>query len=56
TAVLGRFIEQGWVNLIGGCCGTTAAHTRAFAELAAGKAPRTPAAQQRSLLSGIEFL
>jgi 5-methyltetrahydrofolate--homocysteine methyltransferase len=23
AGTLGRFIEQGWVNLVGGCCGTT---------------------------------
>jgi diketogulonate reductase-like aldo/keto reductase len=25
AGALGRFIEQGWVNLVGGCCGTTPA-------------------------------
>src|SRR5262249_12165748 len=28
---LGRFAEQGWLNLAGGCCGTRPAHVRAIA-------------------------
>ena len=49
-----RFVDEGWVNLIGGCCGTTAAHTRALARLAEGKAPRRPAASRPPAVSGIE--
>ncbi len=30
AAVLGRFAEAGWLNLVGGCCGTTAAHVAAL--------------------------
>ena len=37
-----RFVDEGWVNLIGGCCGTTAAHTRALARLAEGQAAAPP--------------
>src|ERR687888_948613 len=32
---LERFCAEGWVNLVGGCCGTTAEHVRLIAELAA---------------------
>src|SRR5215468_4422788 len=38
-----RFVDEGWVNLIGGCCGTTAAHTRALARLVEGRPARQPA-------------
>src|SRR5262249_7343845 len=38
-----RFVEEGWVNLVGGCCGTTPAHVRALARLVDGRAPRRPA-------------
>lgn len=31
--VLGRFIQQRWVNLIGGCCGTTPEHIQALVRL-----------------------
>ncbi len=40
-----RFVEEGWVNAIGGCCGTTPAHTRELAALARGHAPRRPPAR-----------
>jgi len=55
-AVLARFVEQGWVNLIGGCCGTTAAHVSAFAALAEGKPPRAIPAYTRTMVSGIDYL
>ncbi|MEJ2667669.1 MAG: methionine synthase [Deinococcales bacterium] len=41
-AVMERFLEQGWVNVIGGCCGTTPEHIRVFAEAAARYARRVP--------------
>lgn len=56
AAVLERFLDNGWLNIIGGCCGTSFEHTRAFAELAARKAPRTPVAHRRAVFSGIDFL
>ncbi|HSF04179.1 MAG TPA: methionine synthase [Methylomirabilota bacterium] len=53
---LRRFIDEGWVNLVGGCCGTTPAHIRALAELAHGRTPRVPAAREPRAVSGIEVL
>ncbi|MEJ2666813.1 MAG: methionine synthase, partial [Deinococcales bacterium] len=41
-AVMEGFLAQGWVNVIGGCCGTTPEHIRVFAEAAARHAPRRP--------------
>lgn len=35
------FLERGWINVIGGCCGTTPNHIRAIAETAASFEPRT---------------
>ncbi|MDT8304637.1 MAG: homocysteine S-methyltransferase family protein, partial [Anaerolineae bacterium] len=35
------FAERGLVNIVGGCCGTTPAHIRHFAEVVAGLPPRT---------------
>jgi 5-methyltetrahydrofolate--homocysteine methyltransferase len=40
AAQLEKFIDHGWLNLVGGCCGTTPAHIRAIAQMAAGKKPR----------------
>ncbi|HXJ77863.1 MAG TPA: methionine synthase [Candidatus Methylomirabilis sp.] len=51
-----RFVDEGWVNLVGGCCGTTAAHTRALARLVDGRTPRRPAARRAPAVSGIEVL
>jgi len=39
---LGSFVHDYGVNAIGGCCGTTPAHIRAFAAVAAGKTGRRP--------------
>src|SRR5262245_23445190 len=51
-----RFVDEGWVNVVGGCCGTTAAHTRALARLVEGRAARRPAADRVPAVSGIEAL
>jgi len=56
AAVLARFLREGWVNVIGGCCGTRPEHIRAFAEAARGVTPRRPAAARKTLVSGIDFL
>ena len=40
AAQLEKFIHHGWLNLVGGCCGTTPAHIRAIAQMADGKKPR----------------
>ncbi len=40
AAQLEKFIDHGWLNLVGGCCGTTPAHIRAIAQMAEGKKPR----------------
>src|SRR5437879_3816205 len=51
-----RFVDEGWVNVIGGCCGTTPAHIRALAELVRGRPPRVPAAHEPQAVSGIEVV
>ena len=40
AATLGEFAANGWLNIVGGCCGTTPAHIRAIAEAVAGMPPR----------------
>jgi 5-methyltetrahydrofolate--homocysteine methyltransferase len=37
---LGEFAHNGWVNIVGGCCGTTPAHIKAIAERVANEKPR----------------
>ncbi len=49
------FAEEGLVNVVGGCCGSTPEHIRAIAEAVAGKAPRRPAEHRPFMaLSGLE--
>jgi 5-methyltetrahydrofolate--homocysteine methyltransferase len=42
TPVLREFVAEGWVNVLGGCCGTTPEHVRAFAEAVRDLPPRVP--------------
>ncbi len=51
-----RFCEAGWINIIGGCCGTTPEHIRMIAEIAARHRPRVPVTTRRSVVSGLETL
>lgn len=51
------FVEEGLVNIIGGCCGTTPAHIAQYPELVKGARPHVPALKPDSLwLSGLELL
>ncbi len=52
--VIGRFLDNGWLSLVGGCCGTRPAHVEALAKLVEGRAPKPASRHQRSLISGIE--
>ncbi|MFZ9017895.1 MAG: methionine synthase, partial [Ilumatobacteraceae bacterium] len=55
ATVLGEFARAGFVNVVGGCCGTTPAHIAAIAAAVEGVAPRRPAERVRRLtLSGLE--
>src|SRR5260221_12768284 len=57
AAQLEKFVDHGWLNLVGGCCGTTEQHIRALAQMAEGKTPRQrPAEQHRAIYSGIETI
>ena len=53
------FIDEGLVNIVGGCCGTTPAHIARFPELAQGRQPHVPAAPPKAdtlWLSGLDLL
>lgn len=53
--VLGEFAANGWLNLVGGCCGTTPEHIRAIAEAMASIPPRrSPEIEPYSCYSGLE--
>jgi 5-methyltetrahydrofolate--homocysteine methyltransferase len=47
--------ESGWLNIVGGCCGTTPEHIKAIADTVQGIQPRKPARPEPFLrLSGME--
>ncbi|HUO21901.1 MAG TPA: homocysteine S-methyltransferase family protein [Caulobacteraceae bacterium] len=53
--MLHAWAEEGLVNILGGCCGTTPYHIRHVAEAVAGMKPRTPIERPPALrLSGLE--
>jgi 5-methyltetrahydrofolate--homocysteine methyltransferase len=55
--VLGEFARRGWLNLVGGCCGTTAEWIAAIAAAVEDVRPRTiPDLPAWSCFSGIEPL
>jgi 5-methyltetrahydrofolate--homocysteine methyltransferase len=56
TAGLVReWADQGQVNILGGCCGSTPAHIRAIADAVKGLAPRAlPAPPVQTRLAGLE--
>ena len=58
AATLAEFATNGWVNLLGGCCGSTPAHIQAITKAVAGLKPRPlPEATVPVLgLSGLEPL
>jgi 5-methyltetrahydrofolate--homocysteine methyltransferase len=57
AADLRSFAERGWVNVVGGCCGTTPEHVRAIARAVEGLAPRVPPAPVAlTRFSGLEAL
>lgn len=57
ASVAEEFMEKGWVNIIGGCCGTTPEHIEKLAEKAAVHAPRRkPEITRHTRLSGLEAL
>ncbi|NQX64695.1 methionine synthase [Paenibacillus alba] len=50
------FAEQGWLNIAGGCCGTTPDHIRAMAETLSQYKPRMEYGTHLPAVSGIETL
>ncbi|MCW2497364.1 homocysteine S-methyltransferase family protein, partial [Jatrophihabitans sp.] len=57
AAIVAEFADAGFVNLVGGCCGTTPSHIAAIAATMADRAPRTPVTVEPALrLSGLEPL
>lgn len=49
-----KYADNGWLNIAGGCCGTTDRHIQALAAALSGCTPRKDRAEERSSISGIE--
>ncbi len=47
AAFVRDFADQGWVNIVGGCCGSTPAHIKAIGEAVRGVPPRKPVERHR---------
>ncbi len=57
AAIVQEFADSGFLNIVGGCCGTTPAHIRAVAEAVKDQAPRSrPRLPKACRLSGLEPL
>ena len=57
ASILREFAQSGFLNIVGGCCGTTPAHIRAISEAVRAFAPRrVPKIEKKLRLSGLEPL
>jgi 5-methyltetrahydrofolate--homocysteine methyltransferase len=57
AAQLEKFVDHGWLNIVGGCCGTTEQYIRTIAQMVEGKKPRQrPVEAHRAIYSGIETI
>ena len=53
---MGELVDEGIVNIIGGCCGTTDEFIRLYQSLVVGKKPHVPATKPQTMwLSGLEL-
>jgi 5-methyltetrahydrofolate--homocysteine methyltransferase len=54
---LSKFVEHGWLNIVGGCCGTTPAHIQAMAQMVEGHRPHVVnAPSHRAYYSGVDLV
>ena len=57
ASIAEAYMKEGWVNIIGGCCGTTPRHIRKIAGIAKQYKPRIkPVIKKYTRLSGLEAL
>jgi 5-methyltetrahydrofolate--homocysteine methyltransferase len=57
AAILREYASEGWLNIVGGCCGTTPDHIQAIAEAVRPFGPRKPVVPKPfTRLSGLEAL
>jgi 5-methyltetrahydrofolate--homocysteine methyltransferase len=57
TETLARFMDSGWLNIVGGCCGTTPEYIRQIADAAHAHRPReVPSGRLVTHVSGIDYV
>jgi 5-methyltetrahydrofolate--homocysteine methyltransferase len=58
VAALERFADAGWLNIVGGCCGTTAEHTATMARMVDGYRPRVSNVDRKrhAVYTGIDLV
>ena len=57
SGFLEEFAQSGFINIVGGCCGTTPDHMKALVKKVKNLTPRTiPTVAQATRLSGLEAL
>ena len=55
--IIGEFAHNGWLNIVGGCCGTSPDYIRAISDVVEGVAPRViPELEPACRLSGLEAM
>jgi 5-methyltetrahydrofolate--homocysteine methyltransferase len=57
AGILEEYLQKGWINIVGGCCGTTPEHIAAIAQVAKKYRPRlVPVHKHQTIVSGLEPL
>jgi 5-methyltetrahydrofolate--homocysteine methyltransferase len=57
AVIIKEFLDSGFLNIVGGCCGTTDKHTEIFSKLVRGVLPHKPVKNEAvTRLSGLEPL
>lgn len=57
ATLLTELVDGGFINIVGGCCGTTPAHISAIAKVVEGKKPRElPEIEPKTIICGLEHL
>lgn len=56
SRTVSHFVGNGWINLVGGCCGTTPQHIKALADSVQSSSPRKVSPKTSCAVSGIDYL
>ncbi len=56
ASALGSFMDAGWVNVVGGCCGTVPEHIERICAVTANRPARVPVESATTVVSGLETL